>query len=369
MKSLIIVLMFLCSFVVMAQSSFISVNYENDANLYKNEDSIFTGEKSSDITKVKIYIDKWPIGDAIISGDTYTLTYKINTSGNNRVLRVIGLNDSDTVLQETQRTINVTPKYDTKYFNQYILKAIDYLDANYAKLGYDSAVLTHDIDFGEYGTIKASKKPYSMCVSAQLEIILTAYEIYFQETGDDSVYTYLPKNSYEKLGATNIKGHIWVNSKYNAHGTADALINFGMGERVPFEKLTPGSFVNINRTTGTGHAVAFLGFIDKQGNILDEYSDKVIGFKYYSSQGVKQAPGSGLDYRYAIFSQFGCPSMPYKRDCNVRFSSKQTVLNTGNMLHPALWQRNKTFIQTLADKNLADSVFDEKYFDGRTTDD
>ena len=40
-----------------------------------------------------------------------------------------------------------------------------------------------------------------MCVAAQLEIILTAYGIYENETGDTSPWEFLPPRSYKKLGA------------------------------------------------------------------------------------------------------------------------------------------------------------------------
>ncbi|MBT3222724.1 MAG: hypothetical protein HN348_26920, partial [Proteobacteria bacterium] len=155
------------------------------------------------------------------------------------------------------------------YFNEYLLAAVDYLDDNYGRLGYDSAVLTHDIEYGDWGTVERSGSARTMCVAAQLEIILTAYEIYAAETGDDSIWDYLPRRSFAYLGANDLKAHIWVNYDIDAGGTADALRHFGMGENIRFEELLPGSFININRTTGTGHAVLFLAYIDDEGNTYD----------------------------------------------------------------------------------------------------
>src|SRR3989339_324103 len=227
---------------------------------------------------------------------------------------------------------------EEKYFNAYILKAVDLLSVKYGLLGYDiNSVLTHDIIYSTYGVIPARHAPLTMCVAAQMEIILTAYEIYAGETGDYSVYNYLPKRSFEDRTVTDLKGHIWVNRAFNSNGTADALINFGMGERRTFENLAPGDFVNINRTTKTGHAVTFIGYIDKAGNVLTKYDSSVVGFKYFSSQGRAEAGKGGLDYRYAVFSVSGCPEMPYKRDCNVIYSTDQKILNTGTMLSPKFW--------------------------------
>lgn len=253
------------------------------------------------------------------------------------------------------------------YFNAYILKAVDFLYANYGLLGYDiHSVLTHDIAYHTYGTIPALRAPLTMCVAAQMEVILTAYRIYAEETGNYLIYEYLPKRSFEGLSVTDIKGHIWVNPEFNAHGTADALINFGMGERTEFENLKPGSFININRTNRTGHAVTFIAYINITGAVQHEYNSSVVGFKYFSSQGGRNAGSGGFDYRYAVFSKFGCPTMPYKRDCNVIYSADQKMLTTGTMLNPKSWGR---LTPLPAPVSLKDTVFNGNFFDGITTDD
>jgi len=264
--------------------------------------------------------------------------------------------------------LKADPQPEKQYFNAYILKAIDYLYKNYGLKGYDiSSILTHDIPYNVTGVIKARRAPLTMCVAAQMEIILTAYQIYFDETGDVAPYYYLPKSSFEGLAVTDLKGHIWVNPEFKANGTADALINFGMGERRPFENLTPGDFVNINRTNRTGHAVTFLGYINKTGKVLPKYDASVVGFKYFSSQGRLAAGEGGLDYRYAVFSKFGCPEMPYKRDCEVIYSADQRMLNTGTMLAPAFW----TGVKPSADSAVpgAVTVLNRNFFNGITTDD
>jgi len=263
------------------------------------------------------------------------------------------------------------------YFNSYILAAIDYLYANYGILGYADVALTHDIPYGSYGLISAHAPPRTMCVAAVMEVILTAMIIYADETGDDTVYEYLPKSSWERLDANSIRGHIWVNHSYPSYGTADALSTFGMGENVPFEQLQPGGVINLNRTTGSGHAVVFLAYIDEEGNDYTTYDDNVIGFKYFSSQGGYNAGSGGLDYRYAIFSTTeyvnnGYPEMPYNRDINVIRSTSQVYLNTGMMFHPDHWMmpsRRGPVTNCGVTKSCEPSVFDPVYFDGKTVDD
>lgn len=252
-----------------------------------------------------------------------------------------------------------------KGFNDYVLASVDYLAASYRLLGYDSAVLTHDIPYGDQGMILATGGGKTMCVAAAMELILTAMNIWSEDESDTAVFDYLPKKSWEGLASTNIKAHIWVNHDLDSWGTADALVHFGMGETVVFEKLRPGSFINLNRTTGSGHAVIFLSFIDIEGTESATWHEGVVGFKYFSSQGGLEVGAGGLDFRYAVFSEYGTPEMPYKRDSNVIYSTDQHYLNTGEMFSPKYWVMPSAAPSYVA----APSVFDGTYFDGKTIDD
>lgn len=162
----------------------------------------------------------------------------------------------------------------------------------------------------------------------------------------------------------DIRSHIWVDSKLNSNGTADALVTFGMGKHAKFSELKAGSFINLNRerpgAKPSGHAVVFLAYIDKDANELSKHDPaKVAGFKYFSSQGVGTTPTAGFGFRYAFFNQGGkpyCPNITGKdangrdkiRDCGVVFSNSQKLLTTGYMLMPADWN------SAARDKNLAD---------------
>ena len=261
----------------------------------------------------------------------------------------------------------------TDTFNSYMLKAVTELKAKYGILGYASACLTHDISYGTKGTVKASQPPRTMCVAAVMEVLLTAMQIYAKETGDASVFDFLPKKSFETLSSSHLKAHLWVNYTFNAGGTADAVRHFGMGMTVPFAELTPGSLINLNRTNGTGHAVIFLSFIDLQGKELSTYSSSVVGFKYFSSQGGYDVGAGGLDYRYAVFSTHGSPTMPYKRDLKVIYSDKQKYLNTGVIYAPKRWLRTSwsgtATTPAMPPRAEIFSTFDARRFDPRTADD
>ncbi len=277
-------------------------------------------------------------------------------------------------LNVTLRSQNLAP--DT-LFADYMVRATEFLYDSYGLLGYDiNSVLTHDIGYGDYGVVpQTGVDGKTMCVAAVLEVILTAMQLYEEDTGDSSVWDYLPLRSFRSLGAGDLKAHVWVNyGDIDSGGSADALRHFGMGMNVPFERLVPGSVVNINRTTGTGHAVVFLSFIDASGNEYESYPDgvEVVGFRYFSSQGSSTPGAGGFDYRYAVFSDYGCPEMPGPRDCNVIWSEDQHYLNRGVIYHPSQWRpAYYTLLGSMSavPSSVPVSSFDAAFFDGVTTDD
>ena len=295
-------------------------------------------------------------------------------------LKFAGKKAGKEVIAKTFR-VNVVPKVapppvTDRNFNGYILKAVEKIRREHGLLGYNiKAQLTHDLDYNGQGILKSTYGTLTMCVSATLEVILTAYEIYAQETGDRSVYNYLPFKAWNSLTTSGIKARIWVDPKLNAYGTADALAHFGMGEVVPFSELEPGAFINLNRTTKTGHSVVFIAYIDKNAKELPRYdAAKVAGFKYFSAQGKEARGQGGFDYRYAFFSKNGCPTIPYKRDCNVMWSTSRKYLNTGTMFHPKDWRMPasvegaRAMVTPLTAEDLELEGRPAK-FDGMTTDD
>jgi hypothetical protein len=256
-------------------------------------------------------------------------------------------------------------------FNAYVLKAVNELNERYGLRGYNiKSQFTHELTFHKYGTMRPTGEGRTMCVAGVLEVMLTAFNIYSRETGDYSPFEFLPFESWKKLSPNSIKSRIWVNAKLKSAGTGDAVAQFGIGERLKFRDLEPGGFININRTTRTGHAVVFMAFIDEKGRELPRYSAAVAGFKYFGAQGRGKVGEGGFGFRHAFFSKNGCPNVPFKRDCNVLFSDNPRVLNVGQLFAPADWKHvplnTDAIDESLPDDHLAVSP---ESFDGLTTDD
>jgi hypothetical protein len=270
-------------------------------------------------------------------------------------------------------TRDTPPRTQPRTFNAYVLKAVDYLNKNYGLLGYNvTGQITHPVSYYKYGVLQPTRGGQTMCVAGVLEVILTAFDIYFHETNDSRLYQFLPFKSWSSLAPDAIKASIWVNAKLHSAGTADALAKFGLGEKIKFKDLEPGGFININRTSGTGHAVVFLGFIDAKGRDLPAYGPEVAGFRYFGAQGRRKVGQGGFGFRHAFFSKFGCPEVPFPRDCKVIYSEDSRLLNVGQLLAPSEWKHPISKLEPAEDDLDGQGdplIHSPAAFDGLTTDD
>jgi hypothetical protein len=232
-------------------------------------------------------------------------------------------------------------------FNSYVLKAIDALYPRYSGGGYNlSSAFTHNLPYGT-GVIKKSSTHAdaapTMCVAGVTEVILTAIKLYADEKGfrdetaANSPFRKAPLSLWTKGNLSSIRANMFMFAGTGSRGTAHTLQRFGMGRELPFDQLKPGDFINLNRVSGSGHAVVFLGYLDGNGTILDRFGPEVKGFKYFSAQG-KGKPDAGLAYRYAYFEGTCPPTTAQKvHDCHVIRSRNPALLNSGRMNTPDGW--------------------------------
>jgi hypothetical protein len=261
-------------------------------------------------------------------------------------------------------------------FSRYILAAVKMLGETRGAKGYADSAFTQDLQFGDAGLLKASSPPTTMCVAAQLETLVEALNIYSERTKDYSPFHFLPKIMWTRQRPLDFRGMIWIIDRTKSTGAGSAFERYGLGRSLAFKDMFPGAFLNFNRTNKTGHAVVFLGFIDKNGDDLANYSDAVAGFRYFSSQG-KDKPDGGLGYRFAFFSNAGCPNIAQdkKRDCGVIRSEKNGYLAGGYVSIPTNWDREKANSAILTNNEMTDPAltaegsFDGSFFTGVTTDD
>lgn len=357
-------------------------NLEENQELTEQEPVLFRFAASSEIKTVKISANGKLLGNAELRAAELRFETNFAASGDFD-LEFTGYGaDLSKPLASVKRRVSIVPHpapapapspIRARYFNSYVIKATELLNERYAGLGYNlNKQFTHEMKFHTLGTFRPNGDGQTMCVAAMLEVMVTALDLYTKETGDTSPYNFLPFNSWSSLKPGTFKASMWVNPKLRSNGSGDALANFGMGERVKFSELEPGGFINLNRNRPSGHAVVFLAFIDKNARELPRYSAEVAGFKYFSAQGRRIKGQGGFGYRYAFFSKNGCPNVPVKRDCDVIFSEKQNLLNTGMMLMPYHWKRVQPLDGLGRIAEDAASLLDVSSsleFDGLTTDD
>lgn len=232
-------------------------------------------------------------------------------------------------------------------FNPYVLRAIDVLYPRYSGGGYNlSTAFTHDLPYGPGLVKKSSPRSAAaptMCVAGVTEVILTAIKLYADDRGlgndtaAGSPFRKAPLSLWTKGNLSSIRANMFMYAGTGSRGTAHTLQRFGMGRELPFDQLKPGDFINLNRTSGSGHAVVFLGYLDAGGNVLSTFGSNVKGFKYFSAQG-KGKPDAGLAYRYAYFEGTCPPTTASKvHDCHVIRSRNPVLLNAGRMNTPDVW--------------------------------
>jgi len=264
-------------------------------------------------------------------------------------------------------------------FNTYLLKSVDKIYNERKRGGYSlGAAYSQDLTYGP-GLVLATPnrsadlpqaRRRTMCVAAMAEIIVEAINLYAQETGDDFVYDRLPASTWNRSNLQSLKPYLFMQQDERgvfgyrtgdvpsariknkndpdkidtvyalSRGSGHAFSLFGVGVELPFSKLTPGDFINFNRSK-TGHAALFVSYIDKDNRYTTTYSDEVIGFKYFSAQG-KGKPDAGFEYRDAYFGAGRSPTAgAIVADTGVRKSQDRLVLNGGRMWAPPQWEIEK----------------------------
>ena len=247
-------------------------------------------------------------------------------------------------------------------FNAYMMKSYAKLmdpAEGRTNLGYDrGSYYTRDLHYGrkkekEQDIIKSYTRPATdpdekapskgstMCNAAVTETIIEAINLYADDNPSWSPTDKIPTEFWNLSGFAGLRAHLFSHSLFeykplkknnrseiekfypwlakdiekfhSENAMADAIVKFGMGRRVDFAKAKPGDIISFDREndrldgskTYGGHAVVFLGYLDSNQNKIDVYNrNKVVGFKYFSSQGVGRS--GGLGERWAYFKGF-CP--------------------------------------------------------------
>jgi hypothetical protein len=220
---------------------------------------------------------------------------------------------------------------EQRYFNSYIVRAVQILKKNRDAKYNAAAYFTKDLDYGDQkAVIKAREPPFTMCNAAVTEVILQAINLYAAEHKGWSPRQVIPASSwttarwsllmphmfshdymgYDPLEAIN-KAHIPIapglkkdiKNFDSEHGMSIALEKFGLGESIKFEDARPGDVISFDRQLDgggakPGHSAIFLAFLNRDQREVTRFRPGEVGFKYFSVQSSEPA---GLGERWAYF--------------------------------------------------------------------
>ncbi|WP_375779166.1 hypothetical protein ACE103_09270 [Bradyrhizobium sp. ma5] len=227
----------------------------------------------------------------------------------------------------------------TPTLNSIVKEVVDDFRQHRSHGGYDlHKAFTRDLKYGNDCCIKATDPPATMCVAGVAEIVVETLNRYAASANDQSPFQKLPLTSWTRGNLTSIRANIFMYDGTGSRGTGHAFEKLGLGKEKSFSELKPYDFVNLNRTSGSGHAVVFISFLDANSNETSNYSANVIGFHYFSAQG-KGKPDAGFADRFAYFDG-KCPDQPVAgrpRDCGVIRSSNRALLDGGELWSPTAW--------------------------------
>ncbi len=132
----------------------------------------------------------------------------------------------------------------------------------------------------------------SHCVGITFEVLFRAMQERNRQLG-------IPVEDFNGMNWDNL--HDFVLNWYAASGSKKtnnivlAVEKYGIGKRINrLEDVQAGDFIDFDRENGGGHAVVFI-------NWIREADGRIIGFKYWSSQGST----GGINYNEEYFNIFG----------------------------------------------------------------
>lgn len=140
------------------------------------------------------------------------------------------------------------------------------------ELRYDGVVLS-----------PADPEGRSHCVGLTWEVAMLALEA---EAGADVV------NELTLEQVAELRTDWFVRQLLGA-GAAEAVVNWGVGERVGWRDLQPGDFLQLWYPGKSGHSAVFAGYLRKGG--------RIVGIRYWSTHPALQ----GIGYREERFGEYG----------------------------------------------------------------
>jgi len=254
----------------------------------------FTFETSEEVVWVWFECEGWPLQNDPIPAERGSHTYRFTGVNRQRDVILQGMDSNRNVIATDE--VSFTPVNsgcrvpDVPGFNHYTISAINDTTL-YPKDGTYPYCWSYygDTCGGNWGQIHDGYYAGEFlfpggndcfCSGHTLEIFLRAYQIWQNENGVSQSTPFTVGSHTLTVDDVNIGEFYQHWQGFGVASTASSANAFeyaGIGQNIykeNWDSVLPGDYVNLSRTTGTGHSVIFIEWIEEGG--------RKVGLRYYS---------------------------------------------------------------------------------------
>jgi len=249
------------------------------------------------VALVGFFVDaeEWPLQGEPFPADQGTLTWDFSEVNYPRDVTLIGYDAEGSPIAED--SVTFVPLDEScalgpqPGFNEYTIRAINDW-TRYPKDGTypycwgetwcgDMWGQIHDGYYG--GELLFDGGGDCFCSGHTLEIFLAAYRLWLDDHGLEEDHLFQAGGSTLALGSVDVGEFYqwWQGFGVASYASsADAFETAGIGEVIDeedWDEVLPGDYVNLSRSTGSGHAVIFVAWVEEAG--------ERIGLRYYGCNG------------------------------------------------------------------------------------
>lgn len=253
----------------------------------------FQFEAGGGVQTVAFHCEGWPLQNEPIPAGQSTHTYDFSGVNRLRTVTLTGYDAADATVAQDQVSFipfeDVCAIPDQPGFNHYTVRAINDWgrfpkDGTYpycwAYLGDTCGANWGQIHNGYYGgQLLFSGGGDCFCSGHTLEIFLWAYRLWLTDKGLNDTTLYTSSGHTLEVSSVDVGTfyqHWQGFGVATTASSANAFESASIGENLyeaHWDDVLPGDYVNLSRSTGSGHAVIFVNWIVDGGN--------KIGLRYY----------------------------------------------------------------------------------------
>lgn len=283
-----------------AVEAFVTILSPEDGSTVPNPVT-FTFETGGPVATVTLEADGWALSDEPLDADLGAFVYEFSLIDVERTVVLTGFDAAGEAVATDE--VRFTP-YEERCriadqigFNRYTVRAINdwtlypkdgtypYCWEYYGDVCGEMWGQIHDGLYG--GEVLFPGGGDCFCSGHTLEIFLRAYRMYLEEGGLPDTMLFQHMGSVLPVDSVDVGEFYqhWQGFGVATYASAaDAFESAGIGTNLyeeDWDDVLPGDYVNLSRSTGSGHAVIFVDWVEEGG--------EKVGLRYYGCNGSGQS--------------------------------------------------------------------------------